>query len=263
MPTLVHEFVSSKVADTIRDRLRLILSSPAINSDTRRLVEAITSLGSARIKFTKTWHREPDQQFKIKSLRYPGIVLESAHSQRSKSLAKAADDYIVESWGAVQLVVGIETDPNSKNIYLSVWTPNLEIDGEEKVLSSKKATDSDIVRDEQGNIMQGELTVNLGHFARAKEIMRLFPQADTTLTVSISYTEIANIVLEGEQEQELQDQATEAGEEEIDAEAHNIRKRKRDSSSEERLLSADEKEWVDREGKAVEKTEAADIDYLE
>jgi hypothetical protein len=196
-------------------------------------------------------------------LRYPGVILETAHSQRSNSLAKAADDYIVESWGAIQLVVGIETDPNSKNIYLSTWTPNLEIHGEEKVLSSKKATDSDLVRDEQGNIMQGDLAVNLGQFARAKEITRLFPQADTTLTVSISYTEIANIVLEGEQEQELQDQAAEAEEEEIDAETHNVRKRKRDSSSEERLLSADEKEWAHREGNAAEKAEAADRDYLE
>lgn len=263
MPNLVHEFVSRKVADTIHDRLRLILSSPSINSDTRRLIQAITSLGSARVKFTKTWHREPDQQFKIKSLRYPGVILESAHSQRSNSLAKAADDYVVESWGAVQLVIGIETDPNSKNIYLSTWAPNLETDGEEKVLSSKKTTGSDLVRDEKGNIMQGELTVNLGHFARAKEIMRLFPQADTTLTVSISYTEIASIVLEGEQEQELQDQAAKAGEEEMDAETHNIRKRKRDNSSEERLLSADGKDWMRREGKAVKKTEAADRDYPE
>ncbi len=230
MPTLVHEFVSRKVADTIHDRLRLILSSPSINSDTRRLIQAITSLGSARVKFTKTWHREPDQQFKIKSLRYPGVILESAHSQRSNSLAKAADDYVVESWGAVQLVIGIETDPNSKNVYLSTWAPNLETDGEEKVLSSEKTTGSDLVRDEKGNNMQGELTVNLGH-------------------------------LEGEQEQELQDQAAEAGEEEMDAETHNIRKRKRDSSSEERLLSADEKDWMRREGKAVKKTEAADKDY--
>ena len=262
MPTLVHDFVSRKVADTIHDRLRLCLSSSKINSDTRRLIEAITSLGSARVKFTKTWHREPDQQFKIKTLRYPGVVLELAHSQRSNSLAKAADDYVVESWGAVQLVIGIETDPNSKNIYLSTWAPNLEIDGEEKIISSQMSTDSDPVRDDKGNVMQGELTVNLGHFAQADKIMRLFPEADSTLTVSLSYAEIASIVSEGEQEQELQDQATEAGEEEIDAETHNIRKRKRDSSSEERLLSADEKNWMCMEGKAVKKTEATDRDYL-
>ncbi len=261
MPTLVHEFVSRKVAETIHDRLRLFLSSSTINSDTTRLIQAITSLGSARVKFTKTWHREPDQQFKIKSLRYPGVILESAHSQRSNSLAKAADDFVVESWGAVQLVIGIETDPNSKNVYLSTWTPNLEIDGEEKILSSKKLIDSDLVRDEKGNVMQGELTVNLGHFAQAEKIMRLFPEADTMLTVSVSYAEIASIVSEGEQEQELQDQATEAGEEEMDAEIYNIRKRKRDSSSEERLLSTDEQDWMRREGKAAKKTEAADRDY--
>ncbi len=100
-------------------------------------------------------------------------------------------------------MIGIETDPNSQNIYFSTWAPHLEIDGEEKVLSTKKIIDSDLIRDEEGNVMQGELTLSLGHFARAKEIMRLFPQADSTLTVSISYTDIARIVLEGEQEQEL------------------------------------------------------------
>ena len=261
MPTLTHEFVSRKVADTIYDRLRFIISSSLINSDTRRLLQAITSLGSARVKFTKTWHREPDQQFKIKGLRYPGVILESAHSQRSNSLAKAADDYIVESWGAIQLVIGIEIDPNSKNIYLSTWAPNLEIYGEERVLSSRKIIDSALIRDGKGKILQGGLTINLGHFARAKEIARLFPEAVTKLTVSISYTEIAGIVLEGEQDQEIQDQATEAGEEEIDAEAHNIRKRKRDSNSEEGLLSANKKNWMRGDGNAVERTEAADRDY--
>lgn len=158
-------------------------------------------------------------------------------------------------------MVGIETDPNSKNIYLSTWVSHLEIDGEETVLSSKKIIDSDLVRNEKGNVLQGALTVNLGHLARAKEITKLFPKADIMLQVSISYTEISSIVLEGEQEQELQDQAVEVGEEEMDVETRNVRKRKRDSSSEERMLSADEKDWTCREGKAVEKTEAADGDY--
>jgi hypothetical protein len=76
----------------------------------------------------------------------------------------------------------------------------LELDGNEKVLSSKKATDSNLVRDKQGNVTQGELTVNLGHFAPAKEIMRLSPRPILRLTVCISYREIANIVMEGEQE---------------------------------------------------------------
>jgi hypothetical protein len=80
MPTLVHELVSRKLADTLRDRLRLLLSSLTINSDTKRLIDAITSLGSARVKFTKTWHREPDQQFKLKRLRYLGLILESAYT---------------------------------------------------------------------------------------------------------------------------------------------------------------------------------------
>jgi hypothetical protein len=47
---------------------------------TRNLIHAMTSLGSARVKFTNTWRREPDQQFKIKSLRYPGVILELAHT---------------------------------------------------------------------------------------------------------------------------------------------------------------------------------------
>ena len=137
----------------------------------------------------------------------------------------------------------------------------MEIDREEKVLSSKKITDLDLVCDKNGNVLQGELTVNLGYLARAKEIRKLFPEANTALKVSISYAEIASIVLEGEHEQELQNQAMEAGEEEIDAETHNIRKRKRDSSSKERMLSADEKDWIRRKGKVVEKIEAADKDY--
>jgi hypothetical protein len=130
------------------------------------------------------------------------------------------------------------------------------------VLSSKKVTDRDLVRDEQGNVAQGELTINLSHFAQAKEITKLFPQADTKLTVSISYEEIVGIVVEGELEQNLQDQAAEAEEGEMDEEIKNTRKRRRETSSEEELLSADEREWRRREGKALDQGEAADRDYI-
>ena len=45
--------------------------------------------------------------------------------------------------------------------------------------------------------------MNLGYLARAKEITKLFLAANIMLKVSISYVEIASIVLEGEYKQEL------------------------------------------------------------
>ena len=50
-------------------------------------------------------------------------------------------------------MISIETDPNSKKIFLSTWVSYLEIDREEKILSSKKITDSDLVCDKNGNVL--------------------------------------------------------------------------------------------------------------
>jgi len=80
--------------------------------------------------------------------------------------------------------------------------------------------------------------------------------------VSISYEEIAGIIVEGELEQDLQDQAAEAKKGEIDEGIKNIRKRRCETSNEVELLSTDEREWRRKEGKAVGRGEAADKDYI-
>lgn len=50
-------------------------------------------------------------------------------------------------------------------------------------------------------------------------------------------------------------------EEEMDAETHVIRKRRRYSTSEKRLLSADRVDWIRKEEKAVKITDAVGRDY--
>ncbi len=104
----------------------------------------------------------------------------------------------------------------------------------------------------------GNVTINLRDFARAKDISKRFPNADTTLSVTITYEEIAGFVAEGELEQKLHDEEGE----ETDEEIKNTRKRRRETSSEEELLSADEREWRRREGRIADRAEEGDVDFV-
>jgi hypothetical protein len=125
MPTLVHEFVAQKLGDAFKGGLESLRRS--CNDATRRLIDDTRALGSADVRFTESWYRSPDQQFKVKTLYFPGIVYELAYAQTPPALTIAAKDYILESYGQVQKVVGLKIDPASLGASLTVWCPSFEV----------------------------------------------------------------------------------------------------------------------------------------
>jgi hypothetical protein len=239
MPTPVHELVAQKLGDAFKEGLESMKRS--CNPATRRLIDDTRALGSADVRFTESWYRSPDQQFKIKTLYFPGIVYEIAYAQTPSGLARAAKDYIVESYGRVQKVVGLKIDPASLAASLTVWCPTLDVEDGITVVSYKKSVDTDQVRDVQGNALPGSLKLHLRDLGSQTELDRLYPGAQLDKGVEITYGEIVGYIREAEHERETV--------RDIPAPPANTRKRPRSESSADDLESADQREY-----KRVEET---------
>ena len=65
----------------------------------------------------------PDGSFGHRQATWPGVVIEVAFSQAAKNLDRLAWDYISDSNGGIQVVVGLDLSYNAKGASLSVWRP--------------------------------------------------------------------------------------------------------------------------------------------
>lgn len=237
MPTPIHEYLGQKLGDAFKDSLQSMKRS--CNPVTKRLIDDTLSLGSADVRFTEKWYRSPDQQFKIKSLHFPGVIYEIACSQPESGLARAAKDYIIESYGQVQKVVGIKVDPDSSRVSLTLWVPSFELDGDIIEVGYRKPVDGDQVRDAQGDALQGSLKLQLRDLGPQSELDRLYPGAEVDRTMEITYRDIVDYIREAESVQETG--------KDIPAPPTNMRKRPRSESSVDGLDSEDEREYKRRE----------------
>ena len=251
MPTPVHEFVAQKLGDAFKEGLESVKCS--CNDATRRLINDTRALGSADVRFTESWYRSPDQQFKVRTLYFPGIVYELGYAQTQSGLAGAAKDYIVESYGRVQKVVGLKIDPASLSASLTVWCPSLEVEDGVTLVGYKKSVDSDRVRDGHGNALSGSLKLHLGDLGPQTTLNRLYPGAQLDRGVEITYEKIVDYIREAEDEQESVRN--------IPAPPPNTRKRPRSESSADDLDSADERKYKRAEKRTDDASLAEDEEY--
>jgi len=129
---------------------------------------------------------EPDMRFQHKDAAWPGVVIEVAHSQKRKSLVGLADNYILESYGGIGVVVGLDLDyKKSKKASISVWrlknstNDDGEVEGEVELVvdnqvtypsaRNENSTDTEqLFRDAEGNhllIPSSSLKLSLKDFA--------------------------------------------------------------------------------------------------
>lgn len=67
--------------------------------------------------------REPDAMFAHDDAYWPGVIIEVAHSQKTKALPHLADDYILETNGSIRVVIGLDIDYKTKKGTISMWRP--------------------------------------------------------------------------------------------------------------------------------------------
>lgn len=128
--------------DSIQRDIFELLSS--IQNDTSspaaRLAKMFHPGGSTTIFFENGWHRSPDMQFTYPNREYPSLSIQIAHSQREKSasLTKLTDEYIVDSEGNILLVVGVEIAYRGQKMgTFSMWCPRFGTDDEREYLASQ------------------------------------------------------------------------------------------------------------------------------
>ena len=67
---------SSELGHVVSSTLTFDTCNPA----TECLIDDTLPLGSTDVRFSEGWYHSPDQQFKIRSFHFPGIVYEVAYA---------------------------------------------------------------------------------------------------------------------------------------------------------------------------------------
>ena len=125
MPTLTHNTFALDLNIEILNRLHSLADT---KPDTRAFIEKIISVsGKLEIPILDKAQQpdighEPDIMFKQEDAIWPGVVIEVANSQKKKSLPDLADDYILGTYGSINVVVGLDLDyRKSKKASVSIW----------------------------------------------------------------------------------------------------------------------------------------------
>jgi hypothetical protein len=137
MPSQRHEVFIDRVENAVRTWLRQIGEQEDKAANFAQQVGAQRSspiqLPDENSNTLST--RYPDAHFKHECAKWSGVVIEVAYSQKKKHLGKLADDYLMDSDGNIQVVVGldIEYGTEGRSAALSVWRTNLATkeDGDE------------------------------------------------------------------------------------------------------------------------------------
>ncbi|KAH0829828.1 hypothetical protein FOPE_10504 [Fonsecaea pedrosoi] len=122
--TKIHAVVNAALSFAILTRIKNLAEK---HPDTAigRFAAKITAQGSGDIDLEELLIKNshsPDGSFAYKGAKYPGIVIELAHSQPKEALQHLAEEYILGSDGNVHYVCGIKAAYRSgKQAWLSAW----------------------------------------------------------------------------------------------------------------------------------------------
>jgi hypothetical protein len=128
MPSDPHGISVSRVVFEIERQLRQLRASG--NTISQAFAEEVRHNGSPDLTLLSDDDRHvnkhtPDACFEHSEALWPGVVIEVAYSQKPKDLGRIAWDYIGDSDGSIQVVIGLNLNYNDKGARLSVWRPNI------------------------------------------------------------------------------------------------------------------------------------------
>ena len=195
---LIHEYIIGAITRLIESQLISIANTA--DENTKQLIQDIGVILSTDVKFygSKTF-RQPNQQFLIKGLCYPGVIIEIADSQSFEELRKKAFDFIVRSKGRVQLVIGLEigNENSKKSFKISSWRPEFYRLGNKDAVRMKVIIDQDIIRDSDGTIKRGCLKFHLEDFG--ENLATKYPDTNLTKEITLDYDVLVEFIINAEQ----------------------------------------------------------------
>ncbi|KAL9616344.1 MAG: hypothetical protein Q9160_008787 [Pyrenula sp. 1 TL-2023] len=118
IPNLLHEHFIEDIADEIRSQLKQIRCG---SDSAATFAQNIHSSGLATIRLpgSESEH-SPDASFQHNDAEYPGVIVEVGYSQKRKSLARLAEDYLLDSDTSLDIEYGKDKGALHKAT-LSVW----------------------------------------------------------------------------------------------------------------------------------------------
>ncbi|KAF7512260.1 hypothetical protein GJ744_001828 [Endocarpon pusillum] len=249
MPTGIHESMVEKISHSIKSQLTVIATKTS-NEDTKQLIRDIRAALSATIKvYGPNTFVSPDQQFFVKGLRFPGVVIEIAHTQVFKKLRRKARKLITRSLGKVHLVIGLET--GRKSFKISAWCPEFHQIENQDALRMKTMVDQDIIRDSDGTLKPGSFRFYLRDFGT--DLATKYPNADLTEEIVLSYNDLAEYLIDAEEDDIPSSPDTGKGKGIILEDSC--------SSAGDEFTSEDEGKFLEFERRSAARSEALDPDY--
>ncbi|KAH0830069.1 hypothetical protein FOPE_10517 [Fonsecaea pedrosoi] len=149
----------------------------------------VLNTASAKLALTvegSTFEKCPDGSLLYLGARFPGVVMEVAHSQRAEDLPRLAEDYILGSGGRVRCVVGFKLPyPAGNEATLSVWIPKLtDLSDGRKSLDVKQLVKEEVFCTADGHPNQNSagLSLSLAYLAPTQEIRAMINALPAELT---------------------------------------------------------------------------------
>jgi hypothetical protein len=248
-PSSLHETVLWEFVKHINMQLNFIeQGNDQVAAD---FVGAIRSTGGS-----KQGYHEPDGSFKHEKSSKLCVVIEVSYLQKRKDLKYLADDYILESDGLTQLVIGIDLEyeeKNGKEAKVITWRPRFFQENGETVLEAAQ-TEEGIFRAADGSLVNGEriICIGLKEFGNRYDCPGI---NDVSGEIIISFSQLYNIV----QQSEVSSQNMKS---ETDVDRPRLVKRKRVRSPPEELYASDEKRWKAAEEEVDEQLYNQDDEYV-
>ncbi|KAJ5096708.1 hypothetical protein N7456_007429 [Penicillium angulare] len=207
MPSPVHNIFCAGIAEEVLRQLKQFEQTEGCADFAKEIVHLATSrliIPTEMADEKQTYaRREPDASFKHRPARFPGVIIEMCYSQKSKAISRLADEYILDTDGSVNAVIGLDVDYiGSKKATLTVWQPEYTIvDGIEE-LQATAVIDALAFRTDAGLPTDGvTLRIPLKNFATEN-----LTKGDTNLNkgIYITSTQLCEFLLRAESEQRME-----------------------------------------------------------
>ncbi|KAF4547270.1 Hypothetical protein D9617_49g041310 [Elsinoe fawcettii] len=274
MPTQTHELLVERIEDSIKSQLKSIASRQDEQASfARKIIAARSSQvllpqedadsddeisentkSNQPIKYSKY---EPDASFRHKDARYPGVIVEVAVAQKGKSLERLAENYLLDSDGSVQAVVGLNVERDEMGRlegFLSVWrTKMIKANGSYEMRVDDQHTNMPLRNELNQGANSSGLRLSLRDFTYPRQAQKELPT--NTTDIVLSREELCRILKEAE----TNVASNASGKNELPP---NVRKRKKSKTPPDDIRTSDEEEYYRREKRSAMRDRRNDPDYV-
>jgi hypothetical protein len=131
MPRPLHNLLAASIFTNLQRQFDSIANGvgPAA-----AFSQEIMYMGTTTIEFGNRSYavHSPDISFQHFNAQYPGVVMEVSYSEKRKDLPHLASNYILGSMASIQAVIGVDLEYTGKKATLTVWRPQIRVNGSGK-----------------------------------------------------------------------------------------------------------------------------------